>query len=79
MIKMVRWSKWSDDQIIIRLYKQYVLCHLELASCVWNQWTKADYDVLERLQMRAVFFVSGLKGSTYEEKLKELNLQNTWG
>ena len=25
--------------------------------------------------MRAVDFVSGLKGSTYEEKLKELNLQ----
>jgi len=25
--------------------------------------------------MRAVYFVSRLKGSTYEEKLKELNLQ----
>ena len=25
--------------------------------------------------MRAVSFVSGLKGSTYEEKLKELHLQ----
>ncbi len=25
--------------------------------------------------MRVVSFVSGLKGSTYDEKLKELNLQ----
>ena len=32
-------------------------------------------DVLERVQMRAVSFVSGLKGSAYEEKLKELHLQ----
>ena len=70
---MTRTFHFRDRFTFIRLYKQNVRCHLEFASCVWNPWTKAD--VLERVQMRAVFFVSGLKGSTYEEKLKELNLQ----
>jgi len=36
---------------------------------VWNPWTKADFDVLEIVQLRAISFVSGLKGSTYEEIL----------
>ena len=39
---------------------------------VWNLWTKANCDVLERVQMRAVSFVSGLKGSTYEENSRSL-------
>ena len=73
--QMTRAFHFRDRFTFVRLYKQYVRCHLEFASCVWNPWTKADCDVLERVQMRAVSFVSGLKGSTYEEKLKELNLQ----
>ena len=57
--------------LFIRLNKQYDLSHLEFASCVWNPWTKSDCDVLERVQMRAVSFISGLKGSPCEEKLKD--------
>ena len=72
---MTRAFYFRDSFTFIRLYKQYVCCHLEFASCVWNPWTKADCDIIERVQIREVSFVSGLKRSTYEEKLKELNLQ----
>jgi hypothetical protein len=53
---------------------QYVRPHLEFASPAWSPWSEADKTVLEKIQRRAVFMVSGLKGKTYEDKLVELGL-----
>jgi ribonuclease P/MRP protein subunit RPP40 len=47
---------------------------LEFAAVAWSPWLEADKAVLEKIQQRAVSMVSGLKGTTYEEKLKELGL-----
>ena len=58
----------------MRLYKQYVLPHLEFSSVAWSPWTVADRDILEKVQIRAVKMVTGLKGTTYEERLAELGL-----
>ncbi len=33
-----------------------------------------DKTTLERIQCRAISLISGLKGTTYEEKLKELGI-----
>jgi len=65
---------FRDRYTFVRLYKQYVRCHLEFAVCTWNPWSTADIETLEKVQMRAVNMVSGLQG-TYHEKLIELNLQ----
>ena len=56
------------------LYKQYVRPHLEFATAAWSPWTEGDKAVLEDVQRKAVRMVSGLSGTTYEEKLAEINL-----
>jgi hypothetical protein len=53
---------------------QYVRPHLEFASPAWSPWSESDKAVLEKIQRRAITMVSGLKGTEYEERLKELGL-----
>jgi hypothetical protein len=60
---------YQDRHIYLRLYKQSVRPYLEFASTAWSPWLEADKEVLEKIQKRAVNMVSGLKASTYEEKL----------
>ena len=48
--------------------------HLEFASVAWSPWFEADKAVLEKIQQRAVAMISGLKGDSYEERLRELGL-----
>ena len=64
-----------DQKVFVNIYKQFVRCHLEHASQVWNPWTVADIDKLEKVQKKAVNMVRGLDGLNYEEKLKKLNLE----
>ena len=65
---------YRDRKTFIQLYKQYVQPHLEFSIPAWSPWTLADKDMLEKVQRRAVRMVSGLTGSTYEERLQELGL-----
>ena len=65
---------YRDRKTFIQLYKQYVRPHLEFAITAWSPWTQADIQTLEKVQQRAVKMVSGLRGSTYEERLQELQL-----
>ena len=60
--------------MFLRLYKTYVRCHLEFSTPVWSPWLKGDIELIEKVQEKAVGMISGLKGKTYTEKLKELNL-----
>ena len=39
-----------------------------------SPWLVQDIEILERVQKKAVNFIVGLSGKTYEEKLSELNL-----
>jgi hypothetical protein len=48
--------------------------HLEFSSPAWSPWLQGDIDTLEKVQEKAVKMVSGLKGTTYQEKCKELGL-----
>ncbi len=47
-----------------------MLPHLEFASPVWSSWLAKNKEV----HKKAVNRVIGLRGSTYEEKLEELNM-----
>jgi ribonuclease P/MRP protein subunit RPP40 len=40
----------------------------------WSPWFEADKAVLEKIQQRVVAMISGLKGQSYEERLRELGL-----
>jgi hypothetical protein len=71
-----RSFKYRDKRIFPRLYTRYVRPHLEFASPAWNPSYQKDIEVLEKVQQRALKMVSGLTGSTYEEKLKELGMDS---
>jgi ribonuclease P/MRP protein subunit RPP40 len=72
--QLTRAFHYRDRHIFKRLYVQYVRPHLEFATVAWAPWLEADKAVLEKIQQRAVAAISGLKGTSYEEKLKELGL-----
>jgi ribonuclease P/MRP protein subunit RPP40 len=58
----------------VRLFTTFVRPHLEYSVQSWSPWTQQDKLLLEKVQMRAIRMVSGLKGKTYEERLEELGL-----
>ena len=72
--QMSRAFHYRDKTVWIRLYKQYVRPHLEYCIQAWNPWTVADIELLEGVQRRAVYMVSGLQGLNYVDKLQELGL-----
>jgi len=62
---MTIWSK---------LYKTYIRPHLEFAISAWNPYLKGDIQRLERVQRRATKVAQELKGMTYIDRLKRLDL-----
>ena len=62
------------DRTWVRLYTTYVRPHLEYAVQAWCPWLQADIECLEKVQRRAVNMVSGLQGTSYQERLTELGL-----
>ena len=72
--QMTRSFQYRDKYVWIRLYTTYVRPHLEFSCQAWSPWLKRDIEILEKVQRRAVNRVAGLKGKTYEEKLREVGL-----
>jgi hypothetical protein len=72
--QITRSFHYRDRHVFLNLYKRYVRVHLEFATPVWSPWQIGDIATIERVQQKAVGMISGLKGKTYEEKLKELGL-----
>ena len=72
--QMARSFLYRDKYTWVRLYTTYVRPHMEFSVQSWSPWYVRDIDVLEKVQERAVNMVRGLRGRTYEAKLKELGL-----
>ena len=72
--QLKRSFTYRDPTIWTRLFKTFVRPKLEYCVPAWRPWLKKDFNKLERVQRRAVKMIQGLKGKTYEEKLKELGL-----
>ena len=70
---LLRCYTYRDRVHYIRLYKQYVRCHLEGAVQAWNPWLVQDIENIEGVQKRAINKCRGLQGS-YTEKLKLVGL-----
>ena len=71
--QLLKCVTYRDKVHYIRLYKQYVRCHLEFACQAWNPWLKQDIDLLEGVQKRAIKCCYSLEG-LYEDKLKQVGL-----
>ena len=71
---MAKAFHFQDHRHWVKLYKMYVRPHLDYNVQPWSPWNVADNDLLEAVQKRAVRMVSGLQGSSYEDRLYELGL-----
>jgi ribonucleases P/MRP protein subunit RPP40 len=67
---------FRDKSTFVKLYKTYVRPHLEFCTPTWSPWGKMDTDCLEKVQIKMINMVSGLKGKNYEEKLAEIGLDS---
>jgi hypothetical protein len=72
--QLARAFHFRDRHVFLRLYIQYVRPHLEYAVAAWAPWYESDKECLEKVQRRAVKMISGLKATSYEDKLKELGI-----
>ena len=72
--QMARAVTLRDKVTWPRLYKMYVRPHLEYAVQAWNPWTLADKEVLEKVQERALRYMSGCEGSSYADRLATAKL-----
>jgi len=75
LTQILKAFHFRDRHTYMNLYMQYVRPHLEYAAPAWSPWTREDTENIERVQERAVRQVSGLKGTSYQEKLQELGMQ----
>ena len=72
--QMAKSFQYRDKYTWIGLYMTYVRHHLEFSVQSWSPWYKRDVEVPEKVQERAVNMVRGLRGRSYEAKLKEVGL-----
>ena len=69
-----RNTTYSENCLIIALYKAIVRPHLEYCIHAWSTYLRKYIDMLEKIQRRASKLVPGLRYIRYEERLKECGL-----
>ena len=72
--QLARGVTYRDRVTFIRLYQVFVLPHLSYAVSAWAPYNKADKELLEKVQKRAVMMVTNIRGS-YEERLSTLKMR----
>ena len=72
--QLARGVTYRDKVTFIRLYQVFVLRHLCYCAPAWSPYTRADVDLLEKVQKRAVMMVTNIKGN-YMERLAILGMR----
>lgn len=80
---ILRNIKCSDEEILLRLYKTYVLPHLEYCSPIWSPHLKKDILKIEKVQQvftRLLWFrvkspPSEFNAPSYADRLKIFGLK----
>ena len=72
--QLARGVSYRDKSTFLRLFQVFVLPHLSYSVPAWFPHYKADIEILEKVQMRAVMMITNLTG-TYEERLSKLGMR----
>ena len=72
--QMARAFSYRHKDTWLKLYRIWVRPHLECCVQAWSPWTEDDISVLESVQERAIRMTTGLRGSTYLEKLRDVKM-----
>ena len=72
--QMLRAFHYRKKSQLVPLYKCFIRPKLEFAVASWNPWTENDKKVLEKVQERLIKQMCDVRGTTYEEKLKDAGL-----
>ena len=65
---------YRTKSTLIPLFKSLVRPKLEFSAAAWSPWLEKDIECLEKVQRRLIRILSNVRGSTYEEKLKDAGL-----
>ena len=74
MSTIIRTFRNLDCDIFKLLFCAHVRSLVEYGCPVWWPYLKKDITTIENVQRRATRHINGLKGLTYQERLKKLNL-----
>ena len=75
---MIRRSyKYLNKDVFLLLYKALVRSNLEYANSVWSPHKMKHIEAIENVQRRATRTVQCLKGLSYEDRLRYLNLHTS--
>ena len=71
-----RQFHYKNKDIVITLYKALVRPYLDYAVQFWCPSYRRDIDRLERVQARATKMIPEIRGLSYQERLKKLNMNS---
>ncbi|KAL7637927.1 UNVERIFIED_CONTAM: hypothetical protein RMT77_011540 [Armadillidium vulgare] len=73
---IARNFEYKSKNIILPLYKSLVRPHLEYAVQFWSPYLKKDIDKIERIQKRTTKLIPELRGKSYVQRLRELDIHS---
>ena len=74
MGQIKRSFSYKTPEIMLNIYKTYILPHLTYCSVIWRPYLKKDIAILESVQRRFTKMIQGMGQMTYEERLSALKL-----
>ena len=72
--QMQRAFHYRTKETLIPIYKSFIRPKMESSVAAWSPWMEMDKNVLEKVQERMTRLLSDVKGTNYEERLKDSGL-----
>src|SRR5215469_15367463 len=73
---IARNFEYKFRNVILPFYKSLVRPHLEYAVQLWSPYLVKDITKIERIQKRATKLIPELRGKTYAQRLKDLDIHS---
>ena len=71
---ITRTFHYRTKKVLVPLYKTFVRPKMEHAVCAWRPWQQGEIDCLEKVQRRMVKMLCDVRGSDYQDRLRDVGL-----